>query len=1093
MKLQHWAAVLGMALLASCGRHDALPDGTAVIDETVTLTRGAASDAATREFAVNDDSIVVAFADEQLTNVQLKIGATDGGTALDSVEVENNLTGSGTEVAVLSVPEGAHVTVTLSSALDANTPGAVPLRVKLYSKAAASDPQFSALLAAARHWSDATTSAARPDSARKTGLADINQAIAGLETEHGDAALAAQARLIKARMLQFFKIDLREARAEAQRAAVAFMKLPRPDLLDAARANYIEALVLSEMSGDSASKNPDSEEARALARQSLETLGASGSAFGPIEKARAIAALGMLDLDLTLTGDASKHFEQARAMYQSAGYVSGERDMRFSLPMALVEDGRFAEASAAYAPLVPELDQIADPEFRVVSYIAVTRAQSMSGNVDVSVPLMLKALKLAREYQLRMQEATVLESLGFVYSNRGDVKQASAFLAQALKIMSELTDGAEYAFALAAAAGATRMDGDLDRAFELASEAVRRSSIPIAKARTPNELAMVYRAKGDLPRAIAELRKAMAVDLGDPHHHAHTDARLFIAMMQIDYEPSTPADLAEAGKLLREGLATSIRAQDPARQIQAYRHLGHLYARLGKNAAALENFDRALALAQQLRARSSSTEVRASMLRDEQGAFRGYLEVSFADVARRPPGTLVAASPTELAALRRLENARRASFGALRVGALDAATSAHVDDLLAQMGQKSLRIATLLDAKLDAAQTAELQSLQLDMSRLHAELDNIRWSAASPLSPSSWRALAPGAAQLSYVLAQKRVYVLVRSDSGTRMTVLAPTRDELEKQLAELAALDVRTASPAIERKLEELSAALLPPGLLPKESTSVDIVAEGRIASVSFPALRSPTDPQRRLVDTHDIVMVTSLFDVDEAPRPKAARPFRFVALASGHGTYRDAAQIDPTPKLQMATKEINVAAGLFTARDAGATIKLLTGADGNAAALRDIWATGADVVHFATHALADLRQPIASLLVLPATDEDGQATYLTAGQVQGWRGDTELVFLSACESAIGPPQFAVGMPGLQRAFLRAGARGVIATLAPIEDVLAQQFAADFYTRYTSGEPAARALSATQRAWLVPDPKLSAADQLRRRITALSHAYFSG
>jgi CHAT domain-containing protein len=172
---------------------------------------------------------------------------------------------------------------------------------------------------------------------------------------------------------------------------------------------------------------------------------------------------------------------------------------------------------------------------------------------------------------------------------------------------------------------------------------------------------------------------------------------------------------------------------------------------------------------------------------------------------------------------------------------------------------------------------------------------------------------------------------------------------------------------------------------------------------------------------------------------------------------------------------------------------VKLMTGADGNAAALRDIWASGADVVHFATHALADLRQPIASLLVLPATDASGKATYLTAGQVQAWRGDTELVFLSACESAIGPPQYAAGMPGLQRSFLRAGARGVIATLAPIEDVLAQQFSADFYSRYTTGTPAARALSETQRAWLMPKAGMSEEDQHRRRIMALVHAYFKG
>ena len=151
-------------------------------------------------------------------------------------------------------------------------------------------------------------------------------------------------------------------------------------------------------------------------------------------------------------------------------------------------------------------------------------------------------------------------------------------------------------------------------------------------------------------------------------------------------------------------------------------------------------------------------------------------------------------------------------------------------------------------------------------------------------------------------------------------------------------------------------------------------------------------------------------------------------------------------------------------------------------------LWSSGADVVHFATHALADLRQPLASLLVLPAKDAAGSPAYLTAGQVQEWRGDVGLVFLSACESAIGPPRFAGGMPGLQSAFLRAGARGVVATLWPIEDVLAREFTADFYQRFTRGESAAQALSATQRAWLAPARSLSESDFRRRRITALAH-----
>jgi CHAT domain-containing protein len=284
----------------------------------------------------------------------------------------------------------------------------------------------------------------------------------------------------------------------------------------------------------------------------------------------------------------------------------------------------------------------------------------------------------------------------------------------------------------------------------------------------------------------------------------------------------------------------------------------------------------------------------------------------------------------------------------------------------------------------------------------------------------------------------------------------------------------------------------LLPAGLVPTDSNALDIVAEGRIASVPFAGLMSPVDARRRVVETHALTVITSMYALGEPPEAAQARPFKLVALASGSGKLRAARPVDSAPRLQAATAEIRAIADLFRARDGGARIKLFAGASGDAGTLRTLWSSGADVVHFATHALADLRQPLASLLVLPARDAGGSQAYLTAGQVQEWRGDVGLVFLSACESAIGPPRFAGGMPGLQSAFLRAGAHGVIATLWPIEDVLARDFTADFYQRFTGGESAVQALRSTQRAWLAPDGSRPETDLRRRRITALAHGYYT-
>jgi CHAT domain-containing protein len=168
------------------------------------------------------------------------------------------------------------------------------------------------------------------------------------------------------------------------------------------------------------------------------------------------------------------------------------------------------------------------------------------------------------------------------------------------------------------------------------------------------------------------------------------------------------------------------------------------------------------------------------------------------------------------------------------------------------------------------------------------------------------------------------------------------------------------------------------------------------------------------------------------------------------------------------------------------------LSGADGSADNLEKYWQAGVDVIHFATHGLPDLRQPLTSLLLLPAPDAAGKAAYLTAGQVMEWHGDVDLVFLGACDTAVGPVRFAEGMSGLQGAFLRAGARGVIGTLWPVEDAYASQFAADFYRRYTEGKSAADSLSETQREWLKSSPGIRGSEQAYRRMTASAHVFYA-
>ncbi len=181
-------AALTAILLAACARESGPPDGSAILDERVALNRAGLVDSARREIAAHGDSIIVAFADEQLTDVKLQL-ATAGSNkdAATPVEVENNLQGAG----ALAVPAGSRVVVTLTGARDATAPGAVNLRVQQFHADSGSHSAYAARIAAYRAWSSATDANIGIDAVKATALPAMANAIAALEL--AEPALSAHA------------------------------------------------------------------------------------------------------------------------------------------------------------------------------------------------------------------------------------------------------------------------------------------------------------------------------------------------------------------------------------------------------------------------------------------------------------------------------------------------------------------------------------------------------------------------------------------------------------------------------------------------------------------------------------------------------------------------------------------------------------------------------------------------------------------------------------------------------------------------------------------------------------------------------------
>jgi CHAT domain-containing protein/tetratricopeptide (TPR) repeat protein len=133
--------------------------------------------------------------------------------------------------------------------------------------------------------------------------------------------------------------------------------------------------------------------------------------------------------------------------------------------------------------------------------------------------------------------------------------------------------------------------------------------------------------------------------------------------------------------------------------------------------------------------------------------------------------------------------------------------------------------------------------------------------------------------------------------------------------------------------------------------------------------------------------------------------------------------------PRLISSRVELEASASAW-----GKSTRLLLGGDANRQRAVEAIESGAAVVHFATHFLQKETSPDRALLVL-SLDPNGQPDFFSPPDAVHVKVPDSLVVLSGCHSAAGMQVPAAGLIGMTRAWLLAGARGVIASLWPTPD----------------------------------------------------------
>ncbi len=165
---------------------------------------------------------------------------------------------------------------------------------------------------------------------------------------------------------------------------------------------------------------------------------------------------------------------------------------------------------------------------------------------------------------------------------------------------------------------------------------------------------------------------------------------------------------------------------------------------------------------------------------------------------------------------------------------------------------------------------------------------------------------------------------------------------------------------------------------------------------------------------------------------------------------------------RLPATAQEVESCSRTWNPRDA----KVLTGARARLESVRAAIDANPAIIHFATHILPGAGQHSSGLIAL-GLDNDGTMGVMGPAEIVARRVSASLVVLNGCHSAQSESVPGVGLMGLTRAWIGAGARSVVATQWDISDEGAAGMMVEFY-RVLRANPAGGPAYALQQSQIM-------------------------
>lgn len=334
-----------------------------------------------------------------------------------------------------------------------------------------------------------------------------------------------------------------------------------------------------------------------------------------------------------------------------------------------------------------------------------------------------------------------------------------------------------------------------------------------------------------------------------------------------------------------------------------------------------------------------------------------------------------------------------------------------------------------------------------------------------------------GTCLIEYFQGEDALYMLVLTSDHAfflRQPVAASHLDTLVKELlAAITGYENATGDHNKQRYLQsahELYSLLVQPCLQKageSATRNMIIVPDGALARIPFDALlqKMPPHPQEARYDALDYLLrnytisyaysaatLADFYGIEEAANP-ARYPF------CGFAPHFN----QPGWHLPSAIAEIEHASELTGGL-------AFSGPTASLAKFREV-AEHSRILHLATHAIIDQRNPMTSYIVFASASAEGDHDTLSLAELYSLDLNARLAVLSACNTGVGPFRKGEGLLSLASAFSYAGCRGEVMSQWILPDQSTENIMGNFYRYLVENEPIDVALQKAKLDYLDQQP----------------------